>query len=130
MPISLRWLSMVAACACVAAGSGAARAATATRSVFGRMPDGSAVEAVTLSNSRGVTVRVITYGARIQEVVTPDRNGHPADIALGFSSLDGYVGKSDPYFGATVGRFANRIAKGRFTLDGHAYRLPVNDGPN
>lgn len=130
MPISLRWLSMAAACACIAVGGGAAGAAMATRSVFGRMPNGSAVEAVTLSNDRGVTVRVITYGARIQEVVTPDRNGHRADIALGFSSLDGYVAKSDPYFGATVGRFANRIARGRFTLGGRRYQLPVNDGPN
>lgn len=125
-----RWLSMIAACACLSVGSGAAGAATATRSVFGRMPDGNAVEAVTLGNDHGMTVRVITYGARIQEVVTPDRNGSPANIALGFSSLDGYLSKADPYFGATVGRFANRIAKGRFTLDGHAYQVPVNNGPN
>jgi aldose 1-epimerase len=125
-----RWLSMIAACACVSVGCEAARAATATRSVFGRMPDGNAVEAVTLGNDHGVTVRVITYGARIQQVVTPDRNGSPANIALGFSSLDGYLSNADPYFGATVGRFANRIAKGRFTLDGHTYQVPVNNGPN
>jgi aldose 1-epimerase len=126
----LRSLSTLTACACVAAGIQPAAAATATRSVFGRMPDGSAVEAVTLQNDGGVTARVITYGARIQEVLTPDRNGHPANLALGFSSLAGYLGKADPYFGATVGRFANRIAKGRFTLDGHTYQLPINDGPN
>ncbi len=128
--MALRWLAMIAACACVSVGSGAAGAATTARSVFGRMPDGSAVEAVTLTNDHGVTVRVITYGARIQEVVTPDRNGHPANIALGFAALDGYLAATDPYFGATVGRFANRIAKGSFTLDGHTYRLPINNGPN
>ncbi len=126
----LQRLLTLAACACTAGGIHAAAAATATRSVFGRMPDGAAVAAVTLRNDRGVTVRVIAYGARVQEVITPDRNGHPADIALGFSSLAGYLSKSDPYFGATVGRFANRIAKGRFTLDGHTYQLTINDGPN
>jgi aldose 1-epimerase len=94
------------------------------------MPDGNPVEAMTLSNDHGVTVRVITYGARVQEVVTPDRNGHPANIALGFSSIEGYLSKADPYFGATVGRFANRIAKGRFTLDGRVYQVPINNGPN
>src|SRR5690242_8868724 len=124
----IRWLPAIAACA--AAGIHTAAAATAIRSDFGAMPDGTAVPAVTLRNDHGITVRVISYGARIQEVVTPDRNGHPADIALGFPSLEGYLSPSDPYFGATVGRFANRIAKGRFTLDGHPYQLPVNDGPN
>ena len=124
----LRWLSMVGVCACVSVS--AAGAPTASRSVFGSMPDGNPVEAVTLRNDHGVTVRIITYGARVQEVVAPDRNGQPGDIALGFSSLGGYLSKADPYFGATVGRFANRIAKGRFTLDGHSYQLPINDGPN
>jgi len=128
--MKLRSIRMVALCAFVAAGAQDAAAATATRSDFGRMPDGSEVQAVTLRNDDGVTVRVITYGARVQEVVVPDRDGHPADIALGFSSLQGYLSPSDPYFGATVGRFANRIANGRFTLHGHTYQLPINDGPN
>jgi aldose 1-epimerase len=126
----IRWLSAIAACACAATGMRAAAAATAIRSDFGRMPDGREVRAVTLRNDHGIEVRVISYGARVQEVVTPDRNGHPADITLGFPSLEGYLQPSDPYFGATVGRFANRIAKGRFTLDGHTYQLPINDGPN
>jgi aldose 1-epimerase len=121
---------MIAICGFLAIGAGASRAATATRSVFGRVPDGGPVEAVTLRNDHGLTVRVIAYGARIQEVVTPDRSGHPGNIALGFAALDGYLDKADPYFGATVGRFANRIAKGRFTLDGHSYRLPINNGAN
>ena len=126
----IRWLSASAACACAAAGIHAAAAGTTIRSDFGRMPDGREVRAVTLRNGHGITVRVISYGARVQEVVTPDRDGQPADIALGFPSLQGYLSPSDPYFGATIGRFANRIAKGRFTLDGHAYQLPINDGPN
>lgn len=128
--MQLRWLPIFAACACVAAGIQAAAAATATRSDFGRMPDGREVEAVTLRNDHGITVRVITYGARVQEVVTPDRFGHPADIALGFPSLQGYLSPADPYFGATVGRFANRVAKGRFTLEGREYQLATNNGPN
>jgi aldose 1-epimerase len=122
-------LATLVACGYVVAGTPAA-AATATRSDFGRMPDGSAVAVVTLRNDHGLIIRVITYGARIQEVVTPDRDGRPANIALGFASLQGYLDKADPYFGATVGRFANRIARGRFVLDGHTYRLPINNGPN
>ena len=124
------WLSAIAACASLAAGIHPVVAATAVQSDFGRMPDGTEVRAVTLRNDHGITVRVISYGARIQEVMTPDRDGHPADIALGFASLQGYLSPADPYFGATVGRFANRIARGRFTLDGHPYQLPINDGPN
>jgi len=126
----MRWLPVIAACACAAAGIHPAAAATAIRSDFGRMPDGREVWAVTLRNDHDITVRVISYGARVQEVLTPDRNGHPADIVLGFPSLQGYLSPSDPYFGATVGRFANRIASGRFTLGGHTYQLPINDGPN
>lgn len=79
----LPWLSMIAICGFLAIGAHASRAATATRSVFGRMPDGSPVEAVTLRNDRGVTVRVITYGARIQEVVMPDCN----EIIYTFSTV-------------------------------------------
>lgn len=108
-----------------------ARAATAaaTRAEFGRMADGQAVEAVTLVNARGMTVRVITLGASIQSVIVPDRRGRMADVALGYATLDGYLAKSE-YFGATVGRVANRIAGGRFSLDGKAYQVPANNGPN
>jgi aldose 1-epimerase len=81
-------LATLVACGYVVAGT-PATAATATRSEFGRMPDGSAVAAVTLRNDHGLTVRVITYGARIREVVTPDRDGRPTNIALGFASLQG-----------------------------------------
>jgi aldose 1-epimerase len=87
------------------------------------------VELFTLTNAHGVEVRAMTYGAIVTAVRTPDRQGHLDDVVLGFDSLPGYLEKS-PYFGAVVGRYANRIARGRFTLDGKTYRLAVNNGPN
>ncbi|MBB6184515.1 aldose epimerase family protein [Oleiagrimonas soli] len=107
----------------------AAQATSAVRSTFGHLPDGRAVEAVTLDNGHGITARVLAYGARLQSLRTPDRHGHEADIVLGHPHMKGYL-DTPQYFGATVGRYANRIAKGRFTLDGHTYQVPVNDGPN
>jgi aldose 1-epimerase len=101
----------------------------ATREDFGRMPDGAPVEAITLANGRGMSVVVITYGAAIQSLIVPDRSGQLADVALGYAKLEGYLAKSE-YFGAIVGRVANRIAQGRFTFDGETYRVPVNNGPN
>ena len=94
------------------------------------MPDGKPVYAITLRNRTGITVRLITYGARVQAVMTPDSSGHIRDVVLGYRNLSGYLSKGDPYFGATVGRYANRIAKGRFMLNGRAYQLTINDGPN
>jgi aldose 1-epimerase len=96
---------------------------------FGRMPDGKAVEVFTLRNARGMEVRAITYGAIIQSIRVPDRSGRIGDVTLGYDSLPGYLTAS-PYFGAVVGRYANRIARGRFTLGGKTYRLATNNGPN
>jgi aldose 1-epimerase len=93
------------------------------------MPDGTTVDVFTLTNSRGVEIRAIAYGGIITSIRTPDRAGHFDDIVLGFDSLDGYLGAS-PYLGAIVGRYGNRIAKGRFTLDGRTYQLATNNGPN
>jgi len=107
----------------------AAHAADAKRETFGSMPDGSKVDAVVLSNAHGMTARIIALGASIQSLATPDRNGKSANIALGYATLADYLGNPQ-YFGATVGRYANRIAKGKFTLDGHAYSVPVNNGVN
>ena len=107
----------------------AALATSATRSSFGSMPDGSKVEAVKLQNGHGTSVTVIAYGARVQSLITPDRNGKLADVALGYNTMDGYLSKRQ-FFGATVGRFANRIDKGQFTLDGVHHQLTLNDGPN
>jgi aldose 1-epimerase len=113
----------------LAAWSLAAQAADARRETFGAMPDGKHVDAVVLSNSHGMKARVIALGASLQSLEVPDRDGKSADIVLGYASLDGYLSKPQ-YFGATVGRYANRIAKGRFVLDGHVYQVPVNDGAN
>ncbi len=103
--------------------------ASAQRAPFGKLPDGTAIEVVTLSNSHGVSARIITYGATLQALVAPDRQGHEADIALGYDDLAGYV-EHPNYFGATIGRYANRIAGARFTLDGKVYSLALNDKPN
>jgi aldose 1-epimerase len=98
-------------------------------STFGRTPDGTAIELYTLTNAKGMVAKVITYGALLTELHVPDRNGTLKDAVLGFDSLGGYL-KKHPYFGATVGRVANRIAKGTFTLDGKSYQLAINNGPN
>ena len=113
----------------LSAASSTARAGDAERAEFGRMPDGRVVEAITLTNDTGMTVRVIALGAAIQSVIVPDRDGRAADVAIGYPTLDGYLAKPE-YFGATVGRVANRIAAGRFELDGRTYQTPVNNGPN
>ncbi|HEY6455500.1 MAG TPA: alpha-L-arabinofuranosidase C-terminal domain-containing protein [Steroidobacteraceae bacterium] len=104
-------------------------AASAERAPFGELPDGTAIEALTLRNAHGVSARIITYGATLQALVAPDRQGHPADIALGYDDLAGYVPHPN-YFGAPIGRFANRIAGARFSLDGKTYSLALNDKPN
>ena len=96
---------------------------------FGTTADGKPVELFTLTNARGVEVRLTNYGGIITSLKTPDRSGRFDDIVLGYDSLNGYLHNS-PYFGAIVGRYGNRIAKGRFTLDGTTYRLAVNNGPN
>jgi aldose 1-epimerase len=105
-----------------------AHAADANKETFGKLADGTPVEAVTLSNGHGMKARVLAWGAILQQLVVPGRKG-PADVVLGYDGMEGYL-KAPNYFGATVGRYANRIAKGRFTLDGKAYKLAVNDGPN
>ena len=97
--------------------------------VFGHLPTGEAVEAVTLANAGGTTVRIISYGASLQSVVVPGRDGVRADVTVGHRTLQEYL-DCPQYAGATVGRVANRIAGGRFVLDGREYRVPLNNGPN
>lgn len=106
-----------------------AAASGVTKSSFGRLDDGTPVDLYTIRNRAGIEARVITYGGIIVSLDTPDRNRAFDDIVLGFDSLASYVHDS-PYFGAIVGRYANRIAKGRFTLDGRTYQLPINNPPN
>ena len=103
--------------------------AAVERAPFGKTPDGEAVEAITLSNARGMQARIITYGATLQALHVPDRNGKLDDVTTGYPTMDGYIAKSE-FFGSSIGRFANRIAGGRFTLDGKTYQAPLNNGPN
>jgi len=99
------------------------------KTVFGTLPDGSAVDLYTLADGKGLTVRLMTYGATLVSLEWPDRDGALADCVLGHDALDGYL-KASPYFGATVGRYGNRIARGRFTLDGNTHTLAANNGQN
>jgi len=103
--------------------------ANVRRAPFGALPDGQVVEAFTLVNAHGILLRAITYGGIIVSLETPARDGSRADIVLGFDSLAGYLPNSS-YFGAIIGRVANRIARGRFTLDGTTYQLATNNGTN
>lgn len=100
-----------------------------SRALFGTTNDGAAVDAYTLTNGRGLSARVLTYGAVIQSLVVPDAQGRPADVVLGCDDLQAYETQS-LYFGAVVGRYANRIAAGRFSLNGVTYQLATNNGPN
>jgi aldose 1-epimerase len=97
---------------------------------YGKMPDGAAVDLYTLTNANGLKVKIITYGATITDVEVPDRSGKLENVALFRDSLKDYMDKSTPYFGSTIGRYGNRIAKGKFTLDGKAYTLAQNDHGN
>src|SRR5947207_4785428 len=96
---------------------------------WGRTPDGTPVKLFTLTNSKGMVAKITTYGGIVTELRVPDRDGHIDDVVLGFDNLDQYL-KGHPFFGAIAGRVANRIAKGRFTLDEHEYTLATNNGPN
>jgi aldose 1-epimerase len=96
---------------------------------FGKTADGAAVDLYTLKNAAGMEVAITTYGGRIVSLKAPGRDGKFADVVLGFDNLEGYLGEH-PYFGALVGRYGNRIAKGRFKLDGKEYKLATNNGAN
>jgi aldose 1-epimerase len=120
--VATAWLMIAAAAAAAPAEK------TIGKTNFGRAGE-QTVDLYTLTNVHGVEVRIMTYGAALVSLKTPDRAGRLQNIILGFDSLQPYLA-GVPYFGATVGRYANRIAKGRFTLDGKSYQLTVNDGPN
>lgn len=104
-------------------------AAGVKKSSFGKTKDGEPVDLYVLTNASGMEVAITNYGGAVVSVKVPDRSGKFADVVLGFDNLEGYLG-NEPYFGALVGRYANRIANGRFTLDGHEYHLAQNDGKN
>jgi hypothetical protein len=100
--------------------------ATVTKADFGKTPDGHIVEVYTLT-SGPIGARVITFGAKLISVRAPDRNGRVADVVLGYDTLPEWLADRKTHFGAVVGRYGNRIAKGAFTLDGHTYQIPVNN---
>ena len=100
-----------------------------TKESFGKLPDGSDVEVFTLSNKNNVEMRVLSYGGRIASLRVPDRKGTLGDIVLGFERLEDYL-KENPYFGALIGRYGNRIGKGKFQLGGKEYKLAINNGEN
>lgn len=100
-----------------------------TRQVFGATASGAAVDLFTLTNARGIEARIMTYGATIVSLKTPDRSGRLGDVLLGFDTIEGFLGPH-PFFGVVAGRYANRIARGRFELDGVSYELAVNNGLN
>jgi aldose 1-epimerase len=96
---------------------------------FGQALDGRQIDLYTLTNTNGLKAKIMTYGGILVSLEVPDRNGKLGDIVLGYDKLDGYI-KNNPYFGSTVGRYGNRIAKGRFTLNGVEYQLTTNEGEN
>ncbi|MFF7710675.1 galactose-1-epimerase [Pseudomonas sp. NPDC007930] len=127
-PFRLGQLLMATALSAFAASAHAAL--SSEHGAFGTLKDGTPIERYVLSNSRGMQASVITYGAVLQALKVPDRNGQAADVVLGFDDPQGYQDHGDVHFGATIGRFGNRLAGGSFSLDGKAYQVPLNDGPN
>lgn len=123
------WRKVMVAAICAGAVTGSANAATAHREPFGTLPDGTAIESVVLTGANGVSARIMTLGATLQSLSGPDRAGHIADVTLGYDDARSYV-EHPNYWGQTIGRYANRIAGGRFTLDGKTYQLTQNDKAN
>ncbi len=105
------------------------RQMSANKESFGQTPDGKQVDLYTLTNTGGIRARIISFGAILVSLEVPDRNGNLADITLGFDKLDGYLGEH-PYFGGIIGRYANRIGKAKFRLDGVEYKLAANNDEN
>jgi aldose 1-epimerase len=123
-------IALGAACLCSTGCSTAEKGnVKLTKESFGKTADGTAVDLFTLTNANGAQASIMNYGGIVVSLKMPDRSGKLADIVLGFDSLDGYLQK-EPYFGALIGRYGNRIAKGRFTLDGVEYKLAQNNGEN
>lgn len=133
--ISLRRLQIVAAIATMLLGTSCTTKKEAElstpikKAAFGKTRDGAAADVYTIRNSKGLEVAITNYGGSVVSLKTPDRAGKFDDVVLGFDSLDGYLG-DHPYFGALIGRYGNRIGKGKFSLDSHEYTLAKNNGEN
>lgn len=124
-PISIVGLAGLFACAGVGLREG-----RIVKQPFGTTADGEPVHLYQLVNANGLEARITDYGATLVQLKVPDREGELADVVLGFEDVSGYQSEDNQYFGCTTGRVCNRIAKGRFVLEGQEYRLPVNNGPN
>lgn len=122
-------LLLAAGCSTYQSSTSRSQAMKIEKSPFGSMPNGTPVDLYTLSNPNGMVVKITPYGAIITELHVPDRAGRAGNVVLGFESLERYLA-GHPFFGAVAGRVANRIARGKFTLDGREYTLAVNNGPN
>jgi aldose 1-epimerase len=123
--MTMRWLKVML----LSMTTGMAAHGLVTKTALGTTPDGTAVDLYTLK-SDGIEAGIMTYGARVVSIKTADRAGTMANVVLGYSSLDGYLADKTTYFGAIVGRYGNRIALGKFSLDGHKYQVPVNNNAN
>jgi aldose 1-epimerase len=121
--ISMLWAGMAMS------NSGSSKNGSWKKTIFGKTPDGRQVDLYLLTNKKGVEVAITNFGGAVVSVKVPDRSGKVADVVLGYDSLDGYVNDKS-YFGALVGRYANRIAHGQFSLDGATYKLARNNGEN
>ncbi|HOP96055.1 MAG TPA: aldose epimerase family protein [Verrucomicrobiota bacterium] len=134
----IEWMLVLGAGACVVCLVGCATsgspAGNITKQPFGKTPDGQSVELYTLRNSKGAEAKIITYGGIVQSLTMPDRNGNFEDVVLGFDSIEGYTSdrylRANPYFGALIGRYGNRIGDAKFTLDGQTYTLAPNNNGN
>jgi aldose 1-epimerase len=131
LTLNMRLLTLAAGLSATALSGSSTNAvppAGVTKQPFGAVA-GQAVDLYTLRNARGAVATITNYGGIVTSLLVPDRQGRPVDVVLGYATVDGYV-KSSPYFGALIGRYGNRIAKGKFALNGTTYALAINDGPN
>jgi aldose 1-epimerase len=123
--MTMRWLKVILLMMTTAM----AAHGSVTKAEFGRMPDGTAVDLYTLKGD-GIEASIMTYGARVVSIKTADRDGKMANVVLGYRALDSYLADKTTYFGAIVGRYGNRIALGKFSIDGHKYQVPTNNNAN
>ena len=128
-PWGALWLSPVAAAVLIGCSSVSSSHTQVTQQPFGKTKDGQAVSLFTLRNGHGAEARISNYGGIVVSLKVPDRNGKEGDVVLGYDHLEDYI-KETPYFGALIGRYGNRIARGKFTLDGQQYTLATNNYPN
>ena len=124
MKLQRKFFALFLLMSCVALAS----AQTVTRESYGQTSAGEYVYLYTLQNTHGLEAKITNYGGILVSLKVPDRNGKFADVVLGFNNFESYLTKNDPYMGALIGRYGNRIAKGRFTLNSVEYKLAVNNG--